>query len=83
MTRITFLDLTRNAPALIAAVLVILLVLTAVIGPLLVPYDPLSMDLDSLKQPPGKAHLLGTDSKGRDVLSRVVAGARIPPIPRG
>jgi peptide/nickel transport system permease protein len=77
MTRITLLDLTRNAPALIAAVLVILLVLVAAIGPLLVPYDPLAMDLDSLKQPPGKAHLLGTDSKGRDVLSRVVAGARI------
>jgi peptide/nickel transport system permease protein len=35
------------------------------------------LDLDSLRQPPGKAHLLGTDSKGRDILSRVVSGARI------
>jgi peptide/nickel transport system permease protein len=77
MTMITLHDLSRNVPALIAAVLIILLVLTAAVGPLLLPYDPLSMDLDSLKQPPGKAHLLGTDSKGRDVFSRVVAGARI------
>jgi ABC-type dipeptide/oligopeptide/nickel transport system permease subunit len=35
------------------------------------------MDLHSLRQPPGKAHLLGTDSKGRDILARVVYGARI------
>jgi peptide/nickel transport system permease protein len=74
---ITLKDLTGNVPALIAAILLILLVLTAVIGPFLVPYDPLSMDLDNLKQPPGKAHLLGTDSKGRDILSRIVYGARI------
>ena len=74
---ITLKDLTDNAPALVAAILVILLVLTAIAGPYLAPQDPLAMDLDSLKQPPSKAHLLGTDSKGRDVLSRVVAGTRI------
>jgi len=70
-------DLTSNTPALIAVVLLILLVFTAVVGPFLVSYDPLAMDLDSLTQPPGKAHLLGTDSKGRDILSRVVYGSRI------
>jgi peptide/nickel transport system permease protein len=70
-------DLTGNIPALIAAVLLVLLALTAVAGPYLVSYDPLAMDLDSLRQPPGKAHLLGTDSKGRDILARVVYGSRI------
>jgi ABC-type dipeptide/oligopeptide/nickel transport system permease subunit len=70
-------DLTSNTPALVAVVLLILLVLTAIVGPFLMSYDPLVMDLDSLKQPPGKAHFLGTDSKGRDILSRVVSGARI------
>ncbi len=74
---ITLKDLTGNAPAMIAAILLILLVLTAVVGPLLTPQDPLAMDLDSLKQPPSKAHLLGTDSKGRDIFSRIVYGARI------
>ena len=70
-------DLTSNTPALVAVILLALLVLTAVVGPLLVSHDPLAMDLDSLKQPPGKAHLFGTDSKGRDILSRVVYGSRI------
>jgi peptide/nickel transport system permease protein len=54
-----------------------LLVFVAIVGPLLVPYDPLAIDLDQLKQPPSKTHFLGTDSKGRDILSRVVIGSRI------
>ncbi len=66
-----------SAPALIAAVVLALLLITAVFAPLLAPYDPTTMDLDSLRQPPGKAHLLGTDSKGRDILSRMIYGARI------
>jgi peptide/nickel transport system permease protein len=74
---ITIKDLTGNAPALVAAILLILLVLTAIVGPYLAPQDPLAMDLDSLKQPPSKAHILGTDSKGRDIFSRIVFGARI------
>jgi peptide/nickel transport system permease protein len=74
---ITLKDLTGNAPALIAVILLVLLVLTAVVGPYLAPQDPLAMDLDSLKQPPSKAHLLGTDSKGRDIFSRIVYGTRI------
>jgi peptide/nickel transport system permease protein len=77
LNTITLRDLTTNTPALIAAALLILLLLIALFGPGLVTYDPLAMDLDNLKQPPGKAHLFGTDSKGRDVLSRVVFGSRI------
>ena len=77
LNTITLKDLTTNTPALIAATLLILLLLIALFGPGLVTYDPLAMDLDNLKQPPGKAHLFGTDSKGRDVLSRVVFGSRI------
>jgi len=77
LNNITLKDLTSNTPALIAAILLVLLVLTAIIGPYLAPQDPLAMDLDSLKQPPSKAHLLGTDSKGRDIFSRIVYGARI------
>jgi peptide/nickel transport system permease protein len=54
-----------------------LLLVTAVIGPHFVVYDPLAVDLDSLRLPPGKAHLLGTDHKGRDILTRIVFGSRI------
>jgi peptide/nickel transport system permease protein len=70
-------DLRANTPALMAAVVLALLVITAIVGPLIVHYDPLAMDLDHLREPPGPSHLLGTDGKGRDVLSRVVAGARV------
>lgn len=70
-------DLTSNTSALVAAVLLALLVLTAIVGPSLVSYKPEAMDLDNLKQPPNAQHLLGTDSIGRDILSRVVYGARI------
>ena len=74
---ITLKDLTGNTPALIAVILLVFLVLTAVLGPFLVSYKPNATDLDSLRQPPGKTHLLGTDSIGRDILARVVFGARI------
>jgi peptide/nickel transport system permease protein len=77
MTNLSIKDLTGNTPALIAAIVLALLVLVAIVGPVLVPYDPLTIDLDHLKEPPSKTHFLGTDSKGRDILSRVVIGSRI------
>ncbi len=70
-------DLTNNIPALLAALLIVAIMLVARIGPSLVAHDPLAMDLDSLKQPPNRIHLLGTDSTGRDILARLVYGARI------
>ena len=70
-------DLRSDVPALIAVVLLTALVLIALFGPLLVPYDPTAIDLDHLKEPPSREHPFGTDSKGRDILSRVVAGTRI------
>jgi len=60
-----------------AAILLALLVLTAIAGPWIVSSDPLFMDLDHLKEPPSRTHWLGTDSIGRDILSRIVSGARI------
>ncbi len=77
LNNLSIKDLTSNTPALIAVILLVLLVLMAIIGPSLVSYAPDAIDLDSLRQPPGKTHFLGTDSKGRDILSRVVSGARI------
>jgi peptide/nickel transport system permease protein len=77
LNNLSISDLTSNTPAFIAVILLALLVLMAIIGPYLVAYAPDALDLDNLRQPPGKAHLLGTDSKGRDILSRVVSGARI------
>jgi ABC-type dipeptide/oligopeptide/nickel transport system permease subunit len=47
----------------------------ALLGPWLAPFDPLEQDLDALNRAPGMAHWLGTDHLGRDVLSRLLAGA--------
>ncbi len=78
MLKVLFIrELMKNTPALIASIVLILLMFTAAVGPYVVHYDPLMMDLESLKQPPNAIHLLGTDSKGRDILARLVYGARI------
>jgi peptide/nickel transport system permease protein len=53
-------------------------VFCAIFGPLIVPYDPLGTPEDILHklEPPSSSHLFGTDQLGRDVFSRVIAGAR-------
>ena len=62
---------------LFAAFLVVLVLFCAVFGPLIVPYDPIAMDLKQRLEPPSRDHLFGTDDFGRDIFSRVIAGARI------
>lgn len=54
-----------------------LLILMAVFGPLLAPYPPSQTDVLATSQGPSGQHLLGTDSLGRDILSRLLAGARL------
>lgn len=57
-------------------VLALLLVGIAVFAPSLTPFEPNSQDLSQALLPPGGKHLLGTDRYGRDLLSRVIMGAR-------
>lgn len=57
-------------------VILFVLVLVALLGPLLTPYDATSQQFDLL-QPPSGDHPMGTDSLGRDVLSRVISGTRV------
>ncbi len=62
----------------LGAVLVAAVVIAAVLAPLLSPHDPYAGNLrDAYLTPPGGQYPLGTDSQGRDVLSRVLYGARI------
>jgi peptide/nickel transport system permease protein len=61
----------------IGATIVAVFLLVAAFGPLLSPYPPLAQDIINSRQPPSAAHWFGTDELGRDVLSRVIAGARI------
>jgi peptide/nickel transport system permease protein len=57
--------------------IVLLLVLTAFLAPFIAPYDPLAIDVAHVLEPPSRLHLCGTDLLGRDVLSRLIYGARI------
>jgi peptide/nickel transport system permease protein len=69
---------TRNNRMLAAGLVVVGLILaTAALGPLVMPYGPLATDPGLKLLPPSAAHVLGTDTFGRDILSRVVHGARL------
>src|ERR1700739_3706018 len=48
----------------------------AVAAPLVAPYDPLATDWRAVRKPPSPLHLFGTDELGRDVLARLIWGAR-------
>ena len=61
----------------LAALLVLVVLFSAVWGDFVVPYDPIKMELTQRLTSPSREHLFGTDEFGRDVFSRVVAGAKI------
>ncbi len=61
----------------IGAIIVVVLFVTALVGPHLAPYDAYAINSDILLMPPDFAHPFGTDDFGRDVFSRVIYGARI------
>src|SRR5690554_5477765 len=69
--------LLRSPSAVAGAVIVLLLILAGIFAPLLTPFDPVRQDLRAVLQPPSGTHLLGTDNLGRDVLSRILHGARL------
>jgi peptide/nickel transport system permease protein len=69
--------LLRNPLAVLGVVLVIVFVVFAVFAPLIAPHDPAQLDLATRLQPPSHMHWFGTDELGRDILSRVIYGARI------
>lgn len=58
-------------------ILLAAIVLMAVFAPLIAPYDPLAQDIVNRLMPPSSEFWLGTDSYGRDVLSRIIYGARV------
>ena len=68
--------LKRRKGAMAALVVVVLLILLAVLAPWVAPYDPTATSFATVRKPPSWAHWLGTDEVGRDVLSRVIWGAR-------
>src|SRR5437773_11150841 len=66
-----------SATTRIGAAIVLLAVAAAVLGPLLVPFDPAAQELALRLDGPSALHWFGLDELGRDILARVLAGARI------
>lgn len=61
----------------ISIAILLVLSLVSLFAPLISGYDPDRIDLENLREPPGFQHPLGTDNKGRDILSRILYGGRI------
>jgi len=68
--------LIRHRLALAGALIVAGLMLMALLAPVLAPHDPVAQSLGNAFQPSSRAHPLGTDEFGRDILSRIIFGAR-------
>jgi peptide/nickel transport system permease protein len=69
--------LSENPVTMVAAGLFMMFVVLALIGPYIVPYDPLASDSTASLQPPSATHWFGTDALGRDIFSRVVVATRL------
>ena len=76
----SFLNLTffvKSPFEKLALGIVVFIILISILGDFIVPYDPTQIDFRGKLQPPSLEHPLGQDGAGRDVLSRVLSGARL------
>ena len=69
-------SLARDPMGLLGLTLVVIFLLMALLAPLIAPYDPLKISVQSKFEAPNLAHWLGTDHLGRDTLSRIIYGSR-------
>jgi peptide/nickel transport system permease protein len=69
--------LTMNKAAMVGAIIILFYVFIALFAPLLAPYDPYEIQLENKLIPPSADHWMGTDDKGRDILSRILYGSRL------
>ncbi len=74
---LTLIRLRRNRLAVFGLVILIVLVIAAVFAPLIAPYHYATQNLADAFEPPSAKYWLGTDDFGRDILSRIIYGARI------
>jgi peptide/nickel transport system permease protein len=74
--RLALRRLLRRRAAVVGLAVVIFFIALAVAAPFVAPYDPLATDWRAVRKPPSASHFFGTDELGRDVLARVIWGAR-------
>ena len=67
----------HNKLAVIGSVILLVFICMALFAPFLAPYDPYAIDSTAFMSSPSAAHIMGTDSMGRDIFSRILYGARI------
>src|SRR3954471_3373605 len=68
--------LMQRKGAVVGLVVIAAFIVLALFAPWIVPYDPIATSWTSVRKPPSALHWFGTDDLGRDVLSRVIYGAR-------
>src|SRR5512136_1287049 len=74
----SMIQMLRKSPTAVAgSIIVAVVVLSALFAPWISPHSPVDTDLYSRLKPPSLKHPLGTDELGRDVLSRIIWGARV------
>jgi peptide/nickel transport system permease protein len=75
--RAAIVDFCRRRPlGAVGAAIILVMLAAAALAPWIAPYDPLAVDFAAMLAAPSRAHWLGTDSFGRDVLSRLIYGSR-------
>lgn len=67
----------KNKRAIVGLIIVFIFLVVSLLAPWIAPYSPFEQNMDNLLEPPSIKHLFGTDQFGRDVLSRIIYGARI------
>lgn len=67
----------RHRPAMVGLTIFCVFSLAAIFAPIITPYEPEKTSLDSMLEPPSRAHIMGTDELGRDLFTRVLYGGRV------
>src|SRR5258708_23232003 len=75
-TRRALRRLFQRKGAVVGLIVIATFILLAVFAPLIVPYDPIATSWTLVRKPPSALHWFGTDDLGRDILGRVIYGAR-------
>ncbi|MBP1948330.1 ABC transporter permease [Virgibacillus litoralis] len=75
--RLNWYRFRKNPLTLIGGIVLLLFIIIAVAAPLLTPYEPEVINMENRLAPPSMSHWFGTDEVGRDVLTRIIYGARL------
>src|SRR5699024_12272868 len=70
-------EIARRKGTMLSAIFIFILVFVAIFGPWITPYNPAAPDYNNVLSGPSLSHVFGTEAYGRDIFSRIIAGAHI------